>query len=96
MTPDQEDREHQPVSHLLYLSLLWGVSNTSVYRILTRILQKRKVVAKWVPDQLREEKQRVRMDIAQQLLLHYSVEGDFLKSASLQLTKHGYASLYLK
>ena len=56
-----------------------GISATSVFRILTTILMKRKISARWVPHQLTVEQKEARLHNSQQLLVRYENEGnDFL------------------
>jgi len=42
-----------------------NMSTTSVFRIVTQTLQKRKVAAKWVPNQLSEEQKAARKRVAE-------------------------------
>jgi len=51
-------------------------STASVFRIVTETLQKREVVAKWVPHQLSEEQKAARKRIAEELLQRYKAEGE--------------------
>jgi histone-lysine N-methyltransferase SETMAR len=53
-----------------------NMSTTSVFRIVTQTLQKRKVAAKWVPHQLSEEQKAARKRIAEELLRCYEAEGE--------------------
>ncbi len=56
------------------------ISRTSLHRILTDVLQKRKILAQWVPHFLSMEQKADRMHIAQDLLMRYRNEGEsFLK-----------------
>ena len=48
----------------------------SVFRIVTQILQKRKVAAKWVPHQLSEEQKAARKRDAEEVLRIYEAEGE--------------------
>ena len=57
-----------------------NMSTSSVFRIVTQTLQKRKVDAKWIPHQLSEEKKAARKRVAEELLRRYEAEGEqFLK-----------------
>ena len=53
-----------------------NMSTASVFRIVTRTLQKRKVAAKWVPHQLSEEQKAARKRVAEELLRRYEEEGE--------------------
>jgi hypothetical protein len=53
-----------------------NMSTTSVFRIVTQILQKRKVAAKWVPHQLNKEQKAAHKRVAEGLLRHYETEGE--------------------
>jgi len=53
-----------------------NMSTASVFRILTQILQKRKVAEKWVPHQLSEEQKAARKRVAEELLRRYEAEGE--------------------
>ena len=52
------------------------MSTHSVYRIVTQILQKRKVTAKWFPHQLSKEQKTARKRVAEELLWRYEAEGE--------------------
>ena len=61
------------------LSAATGLSTTSVFRILTNDLEKRKICARWVPHCLTVEQKQKRLDIATLLKQRCDVEGqDFL------------------
>ncbi|KAL4083208.1 hypothetical protein QTP88_028538 [Uroleucon formosanum] len=51
-----------------------GISKSSVHRILTEILQKRKIAARWVPHFLSPEQKDTRKDICRELLSRYENE----------------------
>jgi len=51
------------------------MSTASVFRIVTQILQKRKVAEKWVPHQLSEEQKAACQRVAEELLRRYEPEG---------------------
>jgi histone-lysine N-methyltransferase SETMAR len=53
-----------------------NMSTTSVFRIVTQTLQKRKVAGKWVPHQLSQEQKAARMRVAEKLLRRYEAEGE--------------------
>jgi histone-lysine N-methyltransferase SETMAR len=53
-----------------------NMSTTSVFRIVTQTLQKRKVAAKWVPHRLSEEQKAARKRVAEELLQRYEAEGE--------------------
>ncbi len=48
-----------------------GISRTSLHRILTNVLQKRKISVRWLPHFLSTEEKAVCMRIAQDLLMRY-------------------------
>jgi hypothetical protein len=52
------------------------MSTTSLFRIVTQTLQKRKVAAKWVPHQLSEEQKAACKRLAEELLRCYEAEGE--------------------
>ena len=57
-----------------------NMSTTSVFKIVTQTLQKRKVAAKWVPHHLDEEQKAACKRVAEELLRRYEAEGEqFLK-----------------
>jgi hypothetical protein len=51
------------------------ISPTSVFRILTNNLQKRKICARWVPHCLTAEQKQKRLEIATLLKERFNVEG---------------------
>jgi hypothetical protein len=51
------------------------MSTTSVFRIVTQTLQKRKVPAKWVPHKLGEKHRAARKRVTE-LVWHYEAEGE--------------------
>ena len=53
-----------------------NMSTAAVFRIVTEILQKRKVAAKLVPHHLSEEQKAVHKRVAEELLQHYEAEGE--------------------
>lgn len=53
-----------------------GISKTSAQRILTQMLGKRKVAARWVPHFLSAEQKATRSEIARELLARYENEGE--------------------
>jgi histone-lysine N-methyltransferase SETMAR len=53
-----------------------NMSTTSVFRLVTQTLQKRKVAAKWVPHQLSEEQKAAPKRVAEELLRRYEVESE--------------------
>ena len=53
-----------------------NMSTASLFRIVTQILQKRKVAEKWVPHQLSEEQKAARKRVAEELLRRYETEGE--------------------
>lgn len=57
------------------LSEVTGIPPTSVYRILTNDLKKRKISARWVPHNLTGEQKQKRLDIATLLKQRFSTEG---------------------
>ena len=57
-----------------------GIGHNSVHHILTAILGKRKIVARWVPHHLSDDQKTCRMTISAQHLARFRREGDlFLK-----------------
>jgi predicted class III extradiol MEMO1 family dioxygenase len=52
-----------------------NMSTTSVFRIVTQTLQKRKVAAKLVPYQLSKKQKAARKRVAEELLRCYEAEG---------------------
>ncbi|PSN49518.1 hypothetical protein C0J52_18949 [Blattella germanica] len=60
------------------LSEASGISPTSVYRILTDDLKKRKICARWVPHCLTAEQKQRRLDIATLLKQRFDHEGQGL------------------
>ncbi|KAL1132425.1 hypothetical protein AAG570_010380 [Ranatra chinensis] len=58
------------------ISYCTGISPTSVYRILTEVLHKRKVCSCWVPDCLTAEQKKKRLDIATCLKTRFDIEGE--------------------
>jgi hypothetical protein len=52
------------------------MSTTSVFRIVTQILQERIVTAKWVPHQLSEEQKAAHKRVTEELLRRYEAEGE--------------------
>ena len=57
------------------ISQTTGISSTSVFRILTQDLQKRKICARWVPHCLTAEQKQKRLEIATLLKQRFTVEG---------------------
>jgi AraC-like DNA-binding protein len=57
------------------ISQATGISSTSVFRILTNYLQKRKFCARWVPYCLTAEQKQKRLEIATLLKQRFNVEG---------------------
>jgi predicted transcriptional regulator len=55
-----------------------GISPTSVFRILTKDLQKRKICARWVPQCLTAEHKQKRLEIATLLKQRFNVEDQAL------------------
>jgi hypothetical protein len=52
------------------------MSTTSVFRLVTQTLQKRKVAAKWVPHQLSEEQIAAPKRVAEEQLRRYEAESE--------------------
>jgi histone-lysine N-methyltransferase SETMAR len=52
------------------------MSTASLFRIVTQTLQKRKVAAKWVPQQLSEEQKAACKRVTEELLWHSEAEGE--------------------
>jgi hypothetical protein len=57
------------------ISQTTGISPTSVFRILTRHLQKRQFCARWLPHYLTAEQKQKRLEIATLLKQRFNVEG---------------------
>jgi transposase len=57
------------------ISLITGISSTSVFRIFTNDLQKIKICARWVPHCLTAEQKLKRLEIATLLKRRFNVEG---------------------
>ena len=57
------------------IALEANMPTASVFRIVTKTLQKRKVAAKWVPHRLSEEQKAARKRVAE-LLRRYEAEGE--------------------
>jgi hypothetical protein len=57
------------------ISQATGIPPTSVFRILTSDLQKRKICARWFPHCLAAERKQKRLDIATLLKRRFDVEG---------------------
>jgi transposase len=62
-----------------------NMSTASVFKIVTQTLQKRKVVAKWVPHQLNEEQKATRKRVAEELLRCYEAEGEQFLNRSVAI-----------
>jgi hypothetical protein len=60
------------------ISQATGISSTSVFRILTKDLQKRKICAQWVPHCLTAEQTQKRLEIATLLKQIFNVESQAL------------------
>jgi hypothetical protein len=56
------------------ISQATGISSTSVLRILTNDLQKRKICARWVPHCLTAEQKQTRLEIATLLKQTFNIE----------------------
>ena len=57
------------------ISQATGISPKSVFRILTKDLQKRKICARWVPHCLTAEQKQKRLEIATLLKQRFNIEG---------------------
>ena len=57
------------------ISQATGISPTSVFRILTKDLQKRKICARWVPHCLTDDQKQKRLEIATLLKQRFNIEG---------------------
>ena len=57
------------------ISQATGISSTSVFRILTNNLQKRKICAQWVPHCMTADKKQKCLEIATLLKQRFNVEG---------------------
>jgi hypothetical protein len=62
-----------------------NMSTTSVFRIMTQTLQKRKVVAKWFPHQLSEEQKAACKRVAEELMRHYEAEDERLLNRTVAI-----------
>lgn len=88
MMQDREGRNQQPMNDLVAdalekdrratceeLAETTGIPPTSVYRILTNDLEKRKISARWIPHCLTAEQQQRRLENATVLKQRFDVEG---------------------
>jgi hypothetical protein len=70
-----------------------GISPTSVFRILTNDLQKRKVRARWIPQCLNAEEKEKRLEIVTLLKQSFNVESQEFLFRIVVIDKRGLETL---